>query len=77
MNLPANSKEKLTQNHSECQNKYFTIMQPSVCQQNHKVTQCNVHQHCAITASENYKDPHLREYIITFKEHTTHSCILT
>jgi len=55
MNLPANNKEKLTQNHPECQNKYFTIMQPSVCQQNHKVTQRSVHQHCAIIASETIK----------------------
>ena len=53
-------------------------MQPSVCQQNHKVTQCSVYQQSAITTSENnYKDPHLQEYIITFKEHTTHSYSLT
>ena len=78
MNLSSNNKEKLTHNHPEHQNKYFTIMQLSVCQQNHKVTQCSVYQHCVIIASENnYKDPHLREYIITFKEHITQSYILT
>jgi hypothetical protein len=78
MNLSANNKEKLMQYQPECQNKYFTTMQPSVYQQNHKLTQCSVYQHCAIIASENnYNDPHLWENKITFKEHTTHSYILT